>query len=89
MGIGQESIIITVVAMLPSDWEIRFCDRNVSLETDADWDWCDMVIISAMMIQKQDFRELIQKGVALGKKVAVGGSFPTSVPEFALDAGVH
>lgn len=79
--------LITVAAMLPSDWEIRFIDRNTSLETDADWDWCDLVIISAMIIQKQDFRELIQKGVALGKKVAVGGPFPTSVPEFALAAG--
>ncbi|BAY12515.1 B12-binding domain-containing radical SAM protein [Calothrix sp. NIES-2098] len=81
--------LITIAAMLPSDWEIRFVDRNVSLETDADWDWCDMVIISAMIIQKQDFRELIQKGVALGKKVAVGGPYPTSVPEFALEAGAQ
>jgi radical SAM superfamily enzyme YgiQ (UPF0313 family) len=81
--------LITVAAMLPQDWEIRFCDRNVRLETDADWEWCDLVIISAMIIQKQDFRELIHKGVALGKKVAVGGPFPTSVPDFALDAGAH
>lgn len=81
--------LITVAAMLPKDWEIRFCDRNIRLETDADWEWCDLVIISAMIIQRQDFRELIQKGVALGKKVAVGGPFPTSVPDFALDAGAH
>ncbi|MDJ0678103.1 MAG: B12-binding domain-containing radical SAM protein [Calothrix sp. MO_167.B42] len=79
--------LITVAAMLPRDWEIRFVDRNVSLETEEDWAWCDLVIISAMIIQKQDFRELIEKGVELGKKVAVGGPFPTSVPEFALDAG--
>jgi radical SAM superfamily enzyme YgiQ (UPF0313 family) len=81
--------LITVAAMLPSDWEIRFIDRNIRLETDADWEWCDLVLISAMIIQKQDFRALIQKGVALGKKVAVGGPFPTSVPEFALEAGAH
>lgn len=81
--------LITVAAMLPSDWKIRFADRNVTPETEADWEWCDLVLISAMIIQKQDFRELIQKGVALGKKVAVGGPFPTSVPEFALDAGAH
>ncbi|MBD2295551.1 DUF4070 domain-containing protein [Anabaena sphaerica FACHB-251] len=79
--------LITVAAMLPSDWEIRLSDRNVRLETDADWQWCDMVIISAMIIQKQDFSELIQKGKKLGKKVAVGGPFATSVPEFALEAG--
>ncbi|XZF65187.1 MAG: B12-binding domain-containing radical SAM protein [Gloeotrichia echinulata DVL01] len=81
--------LITVAAMLPSDWEIKLCDRNVGLETDADWEWCDLVIISAMIIQKQDFGELIQKGVALGKKVAVGGPFPTSVPEFAQAAGAN
>jgi radical SAM superfamily enzyme YgiQ (UPF0313 family) len=81
--------LITVAAMLPPDWEIRFADRNVAPETEADWDWCDLVLISAMIIQKQDFRELIQKGIALGKKVAVGGPFPTSVPEFALEAGAH
>ncbi len=79
--------LITVAALLPQDWEFRLIDRNVKLETDADWDWCDLVVISAMVIQRQDFRALIQKGVALGKKVAVGGPFPTSVPEFAREAG--
>lgn len=81
--------LITVAAMLPPDWEIRFVDRNVRLETEEDWNWCDLVIISAMIIQKKDFRELIQKGVALGKKVAVGGPYPTSVPEYALESGAH
>jgi len=81
--------LITIAAMLPADWEIRFADRNVCPETAADWEWCDLVIISAMIIQKADFRTLIQKGIALGKKVAVGGPYPTSVPEFALEAGAH
>jgi radical SAM superfamily enzyme YgiQ (UPF0313 family) len=81
--------LITVAAMLPADWEIRFADRNVQVESEADWAWCDLVIISAMIIQKQDFRELIQKGVALGKKVAVGGPYPTSVPDYALESGAH
>lgn len=81
--------LITIAAMLPAEWEIRFVDRNIRFETEDDWAWCDLVIISAMIIQKQDFRALIQKGVALGKKVAVGGPYPTSVPEFALDAGAH
>lgn len=79
--------LITVAAMLPDDWEIRLIDRNVCLETEADWQWCEIVIISAMIIQKQDFHNLIKTGVSKGKKVAVGGPFPTSIPEFALDAG--
>ncbi|HEY9601948.1 MAG TPA: B12-binding domain-containing radical SAM protein [Allocoleopsis sp.] len=81
--------IITVAALLPQDWQIRFYDRNVSLETDADWEWCDLVILSAMLVQKPDFHSLIQKAVRLGKKVAVGGPYPTSVPQDALNSGAH
>lgn len=81
--------LITVAALLPQDWEFRLIDRNVRFETDADWEWCDLVVISAMVIQKQDFQDLIRKGVALGKKVAVGGPYPTSVPEVALEAGAQ
>ena len=81
--------LITVAAMLPQDWELRLADRNVRFETEEDWDWCDLIIISAMVIQKQDFQALIRKGVALGKKVAVGGPYPTSYPDVALEAGAH
>ena len=81
--------IITIASMLPSDWEIRFCDRNVNEETEADWEWCDLVILSAMLVQKQDFLAQIKKAVRLGKKVAVGGPYPTSVPQDALDAGAN
>jgi radical SAM superfamily enzyme YgiQ (UPF0313 family) len=81
--------IITVAALLPEDWEIRFADRNVEVETDADWEWCDLVIVSAMMAQRMDFLALIRKGASLGKKVAVGGPYPTSIPQDALDAGAQ
>ncbi|AFY72427.1 Fe-S oxidoreductase [Synechococcus sp. PCC 7502] len=90
--VGLKSVIpplgmITVAALLPKDWEIRFYDRNVVPETDADWQWCDLVILSAMLVQKSDFHTLIQKALRLGKKVAVGGAYPTSVPQDALDTG--
>lgn len=81
--------IITVAALLPKDWEIRFCDRNLKYETDADWEWCDIVILSAMLAQKLDFHELIRKAVQCGKKVAVGGPYPTSVPQDALNSGAN
>ncbi|MFS8839333.1 B12-binding domain-containing radical SAM protein [Synechococcus sp. R6-5] len=81
--------LITVAALLPQHWEIRFVDRNVADETEADWQWCDLVILSAMLVQKQDFHALIRKAVQLGKKVAVGGPYPTSVPQDALESGAH
>jgi len=36
---------------------------------------CDLVILSAMMVQKKDFHYLIRKAVDMGKKVAVGGPY--------------
>jgi radical SAM superfamily enzyme YgiQ (UPF0313 family) len=81
--------ILSVAALLPQNWEIRFDDRNVSLETEADWQWWDLVILSAMIVQKYDFSALIQKAVQLGKKVAEGGPYLTSVPQDALDSGAH
>lgn len=42
-----------------------------------------------MLAQKLDFLALIRKAAQLGKKVAVGGPYPTSVPEDALSAGAH
>ncbi|WP_310481153.1 B12-binding domain-containing radical SAM protein [Chamaesiphon sp. VAR_48_metabat_403] len=81
--------LITIAAMLPQDWEIRLFDRNVRPETAADWDWCELVIISAMIVQKADFCSLIDRGIKLGKRVAVGGPFPTSIPAVAQQAGAH
>lgn len=78
---------ITVAALLPSDWKIRFCDRNVTAATEADWAWCDIVILSAMLVQKPDMQELIQTANRLGKPVAVGGPYPTSVPQDSLAFG--
>lgn len=81
--------ILTVAALLPDDWDLRFYDRNVAPETEADWDWCDLVIVSAMIVQQPDFLALIRQAVRLGKPVAVGGPYPTSVPEEVLGAGAN
>ncbi len=56
-------------------------------EPEEDWLWCDLVIVSAMMVQREDFHHLIRKTVAMGKRVAVGGPYPTSLPEHALQSG--
>lgn len=72
--------IITVAALLPQNWEIRFYDRNVNPETEADWEWCELVILSAMLVQKPDFQALIQKAVQLGKKSRRWRSLPHLCP---------
>ena len=79
--------ILTVASLLPPEWHLRFHDRNVAEEPEEDWLWCDLVIVSAMMVQREDFHHLIRKTVAMGKRVAVGGPYPTSLPEHALQSG--
>jgi radical SAM superfamily enzyme YgiQ (UPF0313 family) len=79
--------IITVASLLPENWNLRFHDRNVGEEPEQDWQWCDIVILSAMIVQREDFHHLIRKAVAMGKKVAVGGPYPTSLPDHALRSG--
>ncbi|HEY9669887.1 MAG TPA: DUF4070 domain-containing protein [Waterburya sp.] len=80
--------MITVAAILPQTWEFRLVDRNVRCETEDDWDWADLVIVSGMIVQKPDLLHLIHEAKRRGKLVAVGGPYVTSVPEAAQAAGV-
>ncbi|MBD1912065.1 MULTISPECIES: B12-binding domain-containing radical SAM protein [unclassified Leptolyngbya] len=79
--------LTTVAAILPQSWEFRLVDRNVKYETGADWSWADLVIISGMIVQKEDMVFLIELAKRKRKPVAVGGPYVTSVPEVAQEAG--
>ncbi len=79
--------LTTVAALLPQSWEFRLVDRNVACESEADWYWADLVILSGMIVQKDDMLFLIESAKRRGKPVAVGGPYVTSVPEVAQAAG--
>jgi radical SAM superfamily enzyme YgiQ (UPF0313 family) len=79
--------LITVAAILPQTWEFKLVDHNVREVTEAEWAWADVVILSAMIVQQQDMLALVRECKRRGKKVAVGGPYPTSIPEDALEAG--
>jgi radical SAM superfamily enzyme YgiQ (UPF0313 family) len=79
--------LLTVAAILPQTWEYRLVDRNVRYETEADWYWADLVIISGMIVQKPDLLYLIREAKSRGKRVVVGGPYVTSSPEAAREAG--
>ncbi len=80
--------MITVAAILPQTWEFRLIDRNIRTETEADWEWADLVILSGMIVQKADMMHLIREAKRRNKLVAAGGPYVTSVPEGAQEAGV-
>jgi radical SAM superfamily enzyme YgiQ (UPF0313 family) len=79
--------LITVAAILPQTWEFKLVDRNVRSVTEAEWEWADLVILSAMIVQKSDFLGQIREAKRCGKRVAVGGPYATALPEDARSAG--
>lgn len=80
--------LVTVAAILPQSWDFKLVDRNIRDITEDEWAWADLVILSAMIVQKQDLLYLIGQAKQRGKLVACGGPYPTSVPDEPLSAGV-
>jgi radical SAM superfamily enzyme YgiQ (UPF0313 family) len=72
--------LITVAALLPKDWEFKLVDRNVRDVTEAEWDWAELVMLSGMIVQKEDLLEMVRESHRRGKRVAVGGPYPTAIP---------
>ena len=75
--------LLTVAAMLPSEWELRLVDANVNEVTDADLEWADAVLISAMIVQRESAKEIAGRAKAAGKTVIAGGpGFMSARDEF-------
>ncbi len=79
--------LVTVAAILPQEWEFKLVDRNVRQVTEAEWDWATIVIFSAMIVQKEDLLAQIKEAKRRGKRVAVGGPYPTSLPDEVISVG--
>ncbi|MEW6657923.1 MAG: B12-binding domain-containing radical SAM protein [Thermodesulfobacteriota bacterium] len=79
--------LITVAALLPPAWELRLVDLNTGSLTEKDWQWADLVLISAMYIQRAGLLDLVREAKLRGKTVVAGGPHPTSLPEAVLEAG--
>ncbi len=89
---GQKTVnpplgLITVAALLPSEWEMRLVDLNTGSLTEEDWQWADLVLITAMYIQRKGLLALVREAKRRGKTVVAGGPHPTSLPEAVLSAG--
>ena len=73
--------LATVAALLPQDWEMKLVDRNVRDVTEAEWDWAELVVISGMIVQKDDMQVQIREAKRRGLLVAVGGPYASSTPD--------
>jgi radical SAM superfamily enzyme YgiQ (UPF0313 family) len=75
--------LLTVAAMLPKKWEKKLVDLNVEILKDEDILNADLVFLSAMIVQKDSTKEVINRIKSLGKKIVAGGPlFTTGWEEF-------
>ena len=65
--------LLTVAAMLPSDWELRVVDANVRPLSERDLAWADIALISAMGVQRSSAERIIARCRAAGVRVVAGG----------------
>lgn len=65
--------LLTVAALLPSDWELKLIDANVDVLTDDIIQWSDMVFISAMNTQAKSTIQIISRCKSLDATIVAGG----------------
>ncbi len=73
--------LLTIAAMLPSEWDRKLVDINVSPLLDADIIWADFVFISAMSIQLSSASQVIERSKKFRKPIVAGGPLFTGDPE--------
>ena len=78
--------LLTVASMLPKTWEQRLVDINIRPVTDADLKWADVVMISAMLVQKDGMLRTLARCRELGRRTVVGGPISSCMTDLALYA---
>ena len=73
--------LLTVAAMLPSDWAKRLIDLNVGKLTREDLAWADCAFVSGMTVQRESARRVIAGCKEAGVRVVAGGPLFTTEPE--------
>ncbi len=69
--------LMTVASLLPVDWQRKLVDVNVSPITENDLEWADFVFLSAMNVQENSVREIIELCNKSGARIVAGGTLFT------------
>lgn len=86
--------LMTISSLLPVEWERKLVDTNIHSLTNKDIDWCDMVFISAMDVQRKSVHQIVDQVKKRGKYIVAGGplftgafdDFP-NIDTFVLNEG--
>ena len=62
-------------------WERRLVDLNVRPLRSSDIEWADIIFATAMLVQKESLRRVVEQCRARGKRVVIGGPYVTTSVE--------
>jgi len=81
--------LITVAALCPKQWAIRLVDLAFEELSDEDLLWADLVMVSAMQVQREMCSRTLQRASKLGRRTMIGGPYASSEPEALLPLADH
>jgi radical SAM superfamily enzyme YgiQ (UPF0313 family) len=81
--------LITVAALCPDHWKLRLIDCAIDRLRESDLLWADLVMVSAMHVQKDDVAEVLAWARRLNKRTIIGGPYASSQPEVLLRLADH
>jgi len=77
--------LLLIAAYMPEKWPVRFIDENIRKATAADFEWADVVVVSAMHVQAPQIHNIAERAHAAGKPVVIGGPSASASPEMYPD----
>ncbi|MGO9800678.1 MAG: B12-binding domain-containing radical SAM protein, partial [Candidatus Binatus sp.] len=81
--------LITVAALCPKQWEIRLVDLAFEDLSDEDLLWANLVMVSAMAVQREEVRQILARASKLSRRTMIGGPYASSEPEVLLPLADH
>jgi hopanoid C-2 methylase len=73
--------LLVVAAAAPPDWQVKFIDENIAPATAQDFDWCEVVFVSGMHVQRGQIEDIRRRAHAAGRTAVLGGSSVSACPE--------
>jgi radical SAM superfamily enzyme YgiQ (UPF0313 family) len=81
--------LITVATLCPAPWEIRLMDLAFQDLRDEDILWADLVMVSAMAVQRKGVRLTLERASKLNRRTMIGGPYASSDPDALLPLADH
>src|SRR5271169_3457335 len=81
--------LITVAALCPRQWKIRLVDLAFEELSDEDLLWANLVMVSAMEVQREGVRQTLERASKLNRRTMIGGPYASSEPQALLPLADH